>query len=149
MKLIKVSPENLEVATAYLEHGSIPKVSAILGLSSDTVTEILAKREVKHYIDSVYLDMGYRNRFKLAETLDRIIENKLAECEETGVYSSKDLAELLHLAHKMRMDEIKAMTELVKAENGSVKTQTNVQINEANPFGAGNYGELMKKLLNP
>jgi hypothetical protein len=53
------------------------------------------------------------------------------------------------MAHKMRMDEIKAMAELEKAQNGNVKNMTAVQINnEGVPFGQGNYGKLMEKLLN-
>jgi len=49
----------------------------------------------------------------------------------------------------MRMDEIKAMADIEKVHNGnSVRNQTNVQINEALPFGQGNYGKLMEKLLN-
>ena len=63
-----------------------------------------------------------------------MIQSKLEEAQETGVYSSKDLADLLQMAHKMRMDEIKAQAELIKAENTSVKNQTNVQINESLPF---------------
>ena len=51
------------------------------------------------------------------------------------------------MAHKMRMDEIKAQADLAKAESGNIKNQTNVQINEAVPFGQGNYGKLMEKLL--
>ena len=46
----------------------------------------------------------------------------------------------------MRMDEIKAMAELEKAKTSNIKSQTNVQINEL-PFGQGNYGKLMEKLL--
>ena len=60
----------------------------------------------------------------------------------------KDLADLLQMAHKMRMDEIKAQTEFTKAESSNIKSQTNVQINESVPFGQGNYGSLMEKLLN-
>jgi hypothetical protein len=48
----------------------------------------------------------------------------------------------------MRMDELKAQAELMKAEGANIKNQTNVQINEALPFGQGNYGKLMEKLLN-
>jgi hypothetical protein len=48
----------------------------------------------------------------------------------------------------MRMDEIKAQTEFTKAESSNIKSQTNVQINESVPFGQGNYGSLMDKLLN-
>jgi molybdenum cofactor biosynthesis enzyme len=77
-----------------------------------------------------------------------MIASKLEEAQESGVYSSKDLADLLQMAHKMRMDEIKAQTEFTKAESSNIKSQTNVQINESVPFGQGNYGSLMEKLLN-
>jgi hypothetical protein len=50
------------------------------------------------------------------------------------------------MAHKIRMEEMKAQTEMEKAKASSIKSQTNVQIN-ADGFGQGNYGELMKKLL--
>jgi hypothetical protein len=52
------------------------------------------------------------------------------------------------MAHKMRIDEIKAQADLAKAEGSNIKNQTNVQINESVPFGQGNYGKLMEKLLN-
>jgi phage terminase small subunit len=108
---------------------------------------MLAKREVKQYIDQVYLDTGYRNRFKLADALDNLIEQKLEEAHESEVYTNKDLADLLQMAHKMRMDEMKAQADLEKAQASNIKNQTNVQINGEVPFGQGNYGELMKKLL--
>ena len=76
-----------------------------------------------------------------------MIESKLEEAKESGVYSNKDLADLLQMAHKMRMDEIKAQADLEKAQNSNVRTQNNVQINEGLPFGQGNYGKLMDKLL--
>ena len=95
----------------------------------------------------MYLATGYRNRFKLANALDDIIERKLEEAEESQIYTNKDLADLLQMAHKMRMDEIKAMAELEKAKSSSIKNQTNVQINSEMPFGQGNYGKLMEKLL--
>jgi hypothetical protein len=120
-----------------------------MGVSEDKVVELLNKREVKRYIDTVYLDLGYRNKNNIGSLLDEMIQSKLEEAQETGVYSSKDLADLLQMAHKMRMDEIKAQAELLKVENANIKNQTNVQINEALPFGQGNYGKLMEKLLKP
>jgi hypothetical protein len=146
MNLVKISPENLEVANAYLQNGSIQQVARSLAISESDVTEVLARREVRAYIDSIYLDHGYRNRFKLAETLDLLINEKLREAESTEMYTNKDLADLLQLAHKMRMDEIRAMTEYEKSRETRIQNQTNVQINET-PFGAGNYGKLMEKLL--
>lgn len=142
-----ISPEGLEVANAYLQFGNIRAVCEILHVSEQKVVEELNKREVKKYIDTVYLDLGYRNKNNIASLLDEMIESKLEEAKESGVYTSKDLFDLLQMAHKMRMDEIKAQSELLKAEQSSIKNQTNVQINEALPFGQGNYGKLMEKLL--
>ena len=143
----KMSPEGLEIANAYLELGNIQAVCIRLNLDENTIQEYLGKREIKAYIDQVYLDTGYRNRFKLAGTLEDIIERKLDEAEESQIYTNKDIADLLSMAHKMRMDEIKAMAELEKAKASNIKNQTNVQINSELPFGQGNYGKLMEKLL--
>ena len=144
-----ISPEGLEVANAYLQFGNIRAVCEMLAVPENQVVELLNKREVKKYIDTVYLDMGYRNKNNIATVLDEMIQSKLEEAKETGVYSSKDLADLLQMAHKMRMDEIKAQAELLKAETTHIRNQTNVQINDAAlPFGQGNYGKLMEKLVN-
>ena len=143
----RISPEGLEIANAYLELGNVPAVSARLNVAEQDVSEFLAKREVKNYIDTVYLDTGYRNRFKLGSVLDDLIDRKLEEAEESEMYSNKDLADLIQMAHKMRMDELKAQAEMEKAKASQIKTQNNVQINAEVPFGQGNYGELMKKLL--
>ena len=146
-ELTTISPEGLEVANSYLTFGNIRAVVEQLGVQENKVVELLNKREVKKYIDTVYLDMGYRNKNNIATLLDEMIESKLDEAKESGVYSNKDLADLLQMAHKMRMDEIKAQAELEKAQATNVKSQTNVQINEGLPFGQGNYGKLMDKLL--
>tara|TARA_R100000329_G_scaffold44970_1_gene42080 strand:- start:928 stop:1386 length:459 start_codon:yes stop_codon:yes gene_type:complete len=146
-ELTTISPEGLEVANSYLTFGNIRAVVEQLGVQENKVVELLNKREVKKYIDTVYLDMGYRNKNNIAGLLDEMIESKLEEAKESGVYSNKDLADLLQMAHKMRMDEIKAQAELEKAQATNVKNQTNVQINEGLPFGQGNYGKLMDKLL--
>ena len=147
-ELTTISPEGLEVANSYLTFGNIRAVVEQLGVQENKVVELLNKREVKKYIDTVYLDMGYRNKNNIACLLDEMIESKLEEAKESGVYSNKDLADLLQMAHKMRMDEIKAQADLAKAESSNIKNQTNVQINEGVPFGQGNYGKLMEKLLN-
>jgi hypothetical protein len=115
----RISPEGLEVANAYLELGNIQAVCVRLKLDEGECSEILAD----------------------------LIDRKMEEAEESEIYSNKDLADLLQMAHKMRMDEIKAQAELEKAKASNIKSQTNVQINGEVPFGQGNYGELMKKLL--
>ena len=135
---LRIAPENLEVANAYLSTGSAIVAANTLGITPDRVHEILEKAEVKDYVTSVYLDQGYRNRFRLAELLDEIIENKILEAREAGVYSSKDLVDIISLAHKMSQDAS-------KESRTTIKQQNNVQINS--PFGEGNYGKLMEKLL--
>jgi len=143
-----ISPEGLEIANSYLQFGNIRGVCQHLQVSEDRVVEALNKREVKKYIDTVYLDMGFRNKNNIACALDEMIQSKLEEAQETGMYSNKDLADLLQMAHRMRMDEIKAQTDAEKATT-SIRTQNNVQINDGSlPFGQGNYGKLMDKLLN-
>ena len=144
----KMSPEGLTIANTYLEVGNVPAVCARLKMDTAKVSEILNKREIKAYIDQVYLDTGYRNRFKLANSLDDLIERKLEEAEESQIYTNKDLADLYVMAHKLRVDEMKAMTELEKAKASNIKNQTNVQINADLPFGQGYYGKLMEKLLS-
>jgi len=138
MDIIKIAPENLEVANAYLSTGSALVAAEMLGITPDRVYNVLEKSEVKTYMNSVYLDQGYRNRFKLAELLDHLIEEKLKEAKETGMYTSKDLADLIALAHKIS-------TDYSKESKTSIRQQNNVQINS--PFGEGNYGKLMEKLL--
>jgi len=141
-----ISPEGLEVANCYLQFGNIGAVCDMMQVSEYKVVELLNTREVKKYLDTVYLDLGYRNRNNIASLMDEMIASKLEEAQESGMYSSKDLADLLQMAHKMRMDEVKAQGEHDKA--GVIKNQTNVQINqEGMPFGSGNYGKLMERLL--
>ena len=139
MKLVKMEPEKLEVANAYLSTGNAIAVATEFGITPDKVYEVLEKSEVNEYINSVYLDQGYRNRFRLAELLDEVIEHKIQEARESEVYSSKDLVDIIALAHKITIEhskEAKATTNI---------KQQNVQINS--PFGEGNYGKLMEKLL--
>jgi hypothetical protein len=144
----RISPEGIEIANSYLEAGDVDSVSRQLAIPKDEVVDYLNKREVKKYIDSVYLDAGYRNKFKLASVLDAMIEKKLEEAEESDMYTSKDLADLVLMAHKMRMDEVKAQTEMEKVSSSSIKTQNNVLIQGEGAFGQGNYGALIEKLIN-
>ena len=115
-----ISPEGMEVANSYLTLGNIKGVCEYLSVSENKVVDILNRREVKKYIDTVYLDTGYRNKNNIGTLLDEMIQSKLEEAQESGVYSSKDLADLLQMAHRMRMDEIKAQAELEKASASSL-----------------------------
>lgn len=144
--LVPISPEGLEIAKVYLETQDISRTATRLGIDQLQVAQYLEKPEVKNYVDQVYLNAGYRNRFRLAEIMDQIVERKLTELNEAEVGSSKDILEILQFAHKMRMDELAAQTKLEAARASQVKSQTNIQINS--PYGDSNYGRLLDQLLN-
>jgi hypothetical protein len=136
MTQIALRPEDIDIANAYLTYGSAKDTADQLGVPEYQVVQILERSDVKDYITGVYLDRGYRNRNKLGQVLDKMIDAKLEEAEESGIYTSKDLLELLQFAHKMRMDELK-----------NEQANTGPTVNIAN-FGQGNYGQLMERLLN-
>jgi hypothetical protein len=136
MTQIALRPEDIDIANAYLTYGSAKDTADQLGLPEYQIVQILERQDVRDYITGVYLDRGYRNRNKIGQLLDKMIDAKLEEAEESGLYTSKDLFELLQFAHKMRMDELK---------NGQVNAGPTVNI--AN-FGEGNYGQLMERLLS-
>lgn len=130
VEAVAISPEALEVANAYLQDQDIHKVAELLDISTNTVSNILSKREVKAYIDHVFMNTGYNNRFKIRALMDAVINKKLQELEESEMGSSKDIAELLQLSHKMSMEEMAKQIELEKLRtNNSIKTQTNIQVN--------------------
>lgn len=142
---IQISPEALEVANCYLQNPSLDAVVDILGFSKDQITEILDRREVRSYIDQVFLNSGFNNRFKIHQVMDLIIQKKLEELDEAEVGSGKDIADLLLQKHKMTMDELDKQIQLEKVRNAKVQTQVNMQVNE---FGDGTkYGSLISKLL--
>lgn len=143
-EILDISPEALEVANTYLQLQDVAKVSEELNISQDLVTKLLARREVRAYIDQVFLDMGFNNRFKLRRAVDAIISKKFEELDEAGVGSSKDILELLAFSHKMTMETMQKEIELKKLDQSNVKTQTNIQIND----GGSNYGNLIERLIS-
>jgi len=129
---VRISPEALEVANAYLQLNDARAVAQELDLDPEVVTSLLAKREVKSYIDSVFFDSGYNNRFLMRRAMDALIKQKFSELEESQTGSTKDIAELLQMSHKMSMDLMDREIQLAKAQQAvGPQKQVNVQINDA------------------
>lgn len=145
-EVIEISPEALEVANCYLQSQNISKVADDLGIPVEQVAQYLSRREVKSYIDSVFMDLGFNNRFKMRRAMDALLAKKFQEMDEAGIGTSKDILEIMALSHKMSMDELDRQIQLKKLENekGGPKTQTNIQINE----NGSNYGSLIERLIN-
>ena len=144
---VRVAPEFLEVANAYLQLNDPKKVADELDLPIDTVSEILRRREVKSYIDSVFFDTGYNNRFLMRRAMDAVIKQKFQELEEAQAGSSKDISELLMMSHKMAMDLMDREIQLEKIRAGTgPQKQVNVQINEG--LDGSKYSQLVHKLIS-
>jgi len=143
---VRISPEALEVANAYLQLNDARAVAQELDLDPEVVTNLLAKREVKSYIDSVFFDSGYNNRFLMRRAMDALIKQKFSELEESQTGSTKDSAELLRMSHKMSMDLMDREIQLAKAQQAvGPQKQVNVQINDA--LDGSKYSQLVQRLI--
>lgn len=144
---LAIDPESLVLANTYLQNPDINAVAADLDISVELVTQILAKREVKAYIDAVFFNTGFNNRFQMRSLMDTIIKKKLQEMDEASVSSTKDITEIMALSHKMTIELMDKELQLEKLRQGTAKVQTNIQINnDSNP--GSNYASLLQTLMN-
>lgn len=142
-EITRISPEGLRVVEAYLAVGQDIKLAAQqLALPVEEVHRLLDKRETKAYLDRLYMEAGFRSRDRMGALMDEIINHKLEEMADTGMGSSKDILEILALAHKMRMDEMAMQIKLIEAGNKAPSVA--VQINNQ---GGTNYNSLLEKLM--
>ena len=135
---ISVAPEFFTVATEYVKHLDITKTALKLQLPVTTITEVLNKKEVKRYIDAIFLEQGFMQRNKLNDVLTKIIDLKLEEMEENDMGSNKDILEILKFAHTMQMDHAKMNQE----------DQPGSQVNIQNNFGGDNYANLLSRIVS-
>lgn len=133
-EIATISPEALEFTNTYLTTLDLEITAQELGISLEQASNYIEKAEVKKFINTVFLEQGYMNKFKITSLLEKIIVSKLEEAEETGIYSNKDLMEIVKLLHTIHMDHSKA-----ERENSPSK-QTNVQVN--------NYGDNLSSLVD-
>jgi hypothetical protein len=144
MHELAIPPEDLDVCNRYLQTHSMTTVANELGIDASLVANILNRDHCKHYIDLAYRDYGFNSRFKMGEIMDELIKRKLRELDQNGATSNKDIIEILALKHKMAMDELDRQIKLESLKNTSIKTQTNIQINDN---AGSNYSKLLEKLL--
>lgn len=143
-EVIDISPEALEVANCYLISQDAAKVSEELNISMALVVQTLNRREVKAYIDHVFMDLGFNNRIKMRQALDAIMAKKFQELDESEAGSNKDILEIMALSHKFTMEHMDRQIELEKLKSSNLRSQVNVQINEP----GSNYSSLLEKLIN-
>lgn len=124
-----LDPTILLIANEYLSGTAIDAIAENHALTMDQVTDIIERKEVKSYIDNVYLSQGYLNRVKRLQVINHIIDKKLQEAMESDVYSKKDL-----------LDWFKLLNDMENASRPKRDVGVAVQINN-------NYDSLMKDLL--
>ena len=146
-EVLTIAPEALEVANTYLQYQDIKETARLCDIPTQLVAEILSRREVKAYIDEVFINVGFNNRFKARAAMDALLSKKFAEMEEADVGSSKDITELMALSHKMTMDHINAQIKLEELKEKNIKNQLNVQINNNNEGGGSSYEKLLHALM--
>jgi DNA-binding MarR family transcriptional regulator len=124
-----LDPVVLALANDYLSGKGVGEIAEEYGISEDRVTSVIEKKEVKNYIDSVFATQGYLSRIKRINLINQVIDQKIQEAVETGIYSKKDLLDWMK-----HLQEVE--TALKPKQSGPAVA---VQIN--------NYDKLMKDLM--
>ena len=147
----EISPELLEIANTYLMHGMDSAKTALhLDLPVQVVNSTVNSRAVGNYITTIMLEQGFMNRNKLYDTLSRILEKKLEECEESEMYSSKDIIDIIKMMNDMRMKEEELMIKRLEAEAKVNKTKVNVgTVVQVNNPSDSNLGSILSNLVKP
>lgn len=136
----KLGPEHLSFSQEYLKTLDVSKACFALGIEVEEGLHMLRKPEVKRFVDSIMMEQGYSNSNKLVALLDDVIRSKLEEAEETGIYTQKDLIDILTLQHKISQDKVNA--DIARSKSG---TGVAVQIN--NNLESSNLGKLISSLV--
>ena len=124
-----LDPVMLALANDYLSGKAIDELADEYGITEDRVTAVIEKKEVKNYIDSVFATQGYLNRIKRINLINSVIDQKIQEAVETGIYSKKDLLDWMKHLHEVE---------------ASLKTK---QTGPAVAVQINNYDKLMRDLM--
>jgi hypothetical protein len=145
----EITPEGAEIANTYLELGcDIQKASEVLDIPAHRINTILSDKFVKGYITQVMTDAGLRKMTSITERMEDLIDKKMEEMENLDMVSSKDVADLLNMVHKMHTEQAKIVVASTPKE-GSNKIPTNQQINVFAADDNSQYGKLMKAIIGP
>ena len=126
-----LDPVILALANEHLAGKDYEELSREFGVNKDVVTQILNKKEVKSYIDTVFLNQGYLNRQKLSNLINQVVEAKVVDALESGEWSKKDLLDWLKFVQTISVE--------TQGKEKGPQVQVNVQ---------NNYMKLMKELFS-
>ena len=126
----KLDPVLLAIANDSLAGADVDKISKEYGVSQDRIAAVLDKDDVKKYIDNVYVTQGYLNRVRRMKLVNQVIEQKVQDALESGVWSKRDLLDW--------MKHLNDLEEVAKPKKAA--PQVAIQVNH--------YDKLMKDLFN-
>jgi len=142
----KIQPEAMEVIEQYLYHNrDVNLVANALNTTPTVITDILNKREVRGYLDHLFMESGYRNREKFFTVLDNLLDAKIEELEEAQMGSSMDIMDIMKIYHGMKVKELELSIKLQELQSNSkqsASTINNVQINNSS-----GYDKLLDRII--
>ena len=142
----KIQPEAMEVIEQYLYHNrDVNLVANALNTTPTVITDILNKREVRGYLDHLFMESGYRNREKFFTVLDNLLDAKIEELDEAQMGSSMDIMDIMKIYHGMKVKELELSIKLQELQSNSkqsASTINNVQINNSS-----GYDKLLDRII--
>ena len=118
-EILEISPENLEIANCFLELQDSQKVADVLDVPVDMVTRIRARSEIKAYVNQVFFEVGFNNRFRMRDLMDTLIKKKLQDMSASDTGSNKDILDIIALSHKMSMELLDKVLQLENLRQGN------------------------------
>lgn len=131
----KLDPEALEFTDVYLGTLDLEDTCRTLEITTEVGASFLRQKDVKRFIDQVFMEQGYFSRFKIQKVLNDIVNEKLEEALETGITTKYDLLDVIKMIQSLKESEHK-----MQQQTTNNKT-TNIQNNYGN-----NLGSLMEKI---
>ena len=143
----RIQPEAMEVVEAYLRNDrDVNRTAEDLNTTPTVISDLINKREVRSYLDHLFMESGYRNREKFFDILDNVLEAKMEELDEAQMSSSMDIMDILKIYHGMKIKELELsikLQELQQSKGQAAGTINNVQINNSS-----GYDNLLSRIIS-
>ena len=144
----RIQPEAMEVVEAYLRNArDVNRTAEDLNTTPTVISDLINKREVRSYLDHLFMESGYRNREKFFDILDNVLEAKMEELDEAQMSSSMDIMDILKIYHSMKIKELELSIKLQELQQGS-KGQTAKTINNLQINNSSGYDNLLSRIIS-
>ena len=144
----RIQPEAMEVVEAYLRNDrDVNRTAEDLNTTPTVISDLINKREVRSYLDHLFMEWGYGKREKFFDILDNVLEAKMEELDEAQMSSSMDIMDILKIYHSMKIKELELSIKLQELQQGS-KGQTAKTINNLQINNSSGYDNLLSRIIS-